>query len=1093
MARRVHRSRDSSMPDLFASTPEPHLSLRLGQLSWPAAERFPVNHAGAHVRDHVWCDLTTSRAPLVLAGFASIAQIIELVAAAAHKPDPGHVRVLLGTEPFATERIAFGSPAAAFTEEVRTFWIEQHGVSLLLSAKIVQTIEALDAGWFDVRFIPGRTRLHAKIYVGEDAATLGSSNFTSAGLQSQFEANVRFPRTGDRAGYDSVRQVAENYWSAGTSWADELRALLQDMLQFVSWREALARACADLLEGQWAAGYLGATEGITRLWPSQVAGIAEALWVVEDVGSVLVADATGSGKTRMGAHLARAVRDRLWSTGRVRGDLTVLVCPPAVQEQWSREAISCGLTLNTVSHGLLSRASRSGPRVEEDAVAAAQILAIDEAHNFLAPDSNRTAHVRSTAADHVLMFTATPINRSAMDLLALVDQLGADNFDDATLDVLERLHRRRSDWRLTDDERDLLRAEIQRFTVRRTKSMLNDLVDAEPEAYRHPVTGRICHYPTHVSSTYPTGETAEECRIADEIREIADHLTGLGRLQTTISVPDGLRREYSDERWLALRLGAASGMAAHQVRAAMRSSQAALLEHVLGTPEAVLRLGLSNFVKTQASGDMLAKVSDARAAGPPRVELDCDIPEWLGDVHAWRNACDEELARYQAIGALADRLGQRRERTKARFVADLARRHDRVLAFDHHPITLAVIESLVPDRGVPVLVATGASPRARDDVRRVFAADSTARGIALCSDAMNEGINLQGGSAVVQFDMPTTLRVAEQRVGRVDRMDSPHDSIDVFWPADSRSFATHADELLLARNEESAALLGSNLAIPLAPDAIVTPETFETLAAAQRGQWDGLQDALEPVRSLVTGPAAVIPAATYNAHRDAKQRVLARVSPLRTTTAWAFFAIRGAASGAPRWILLEEAAPAAVVGLDRVTARLRELLAQDPPSAAFDDRCEEVLTRFLARAERSELELLPRRHQRAIAQMHAMCREWADASRRDGRHEDAERWEAIANVTLAGVDSEGVDLHQAAEVWLGLVKPARVEARGTYRHRRSRFSRLADIESLLHRNPLELPAVEQAFARLSLVDPLAQRVASCIVGVPDAATAHAST
>ena len=63
---------------------------------------------------------------------------------------------------------------------------------------------------------------------------------------------------------------------------------------------------------------------------------------------------------------------------------------------------------------------------------------------------------------------------------------------------------------------------------------------------------------------------------------------------------------------------------------------------------------------------------------------------------------------------------------------------------------------------------------------------SSTRGIALCSDAMNEGINLQGGSAVVQFDMPTTLRVAEQRVGRVDRMDSPHDRIEVFWPADSR-------------------------------------------------------------------------------------------------------------------------------------------------------------------------------------------------------------------------------------------------------------------------------------------------------------------
>ena len=336
--------------DLFSTVSEQHIGLRLGQLRWPPDDEFLVNHVGARVRDRVWRDLTSSRAPLVLAGFASITKIIELVAAAAKKDDPGNVRVLLGSEPFTTDRVTFGAPSAAFTDEVRTYWMEQHGVSLLLSAKIVQTIEGLDAGWVEIRFVPGRTRLHAKIYLGDEAATVGSSNFTEAGLVSQFEANLRTVRLDEPKRYDQVRQIAENYWGVGVVWVDELRALLQDMLQFVTWQEALARSCAELLDGQWAAGYLGSTTGISRLWPSQIAGIAEAMWVVDNVGSALIADATGSGKTRMGAHLARAVRDRLWSTGRVRGDLTVLVCPPAVEDQWRREAVACGLTIHTVSH-----------------------------------------------------------------------------------------------------------------------------------------------------------------------------------------------------------------------------------------------------------------------------------------------------------------------------------------------------------------------------------------------------------------------------------------------------------------------------------------------------------------------------------------------------------------------------------------------------------------------------------------------------------------------------------------------------------------------------------------------------------------------
>ena len=38
-----------------------------------------------------------------------------------------------------------------------------------------------------------------------------------------------------------------------------------------------------------------------------------------------------------------------------------------------------------------------------------------------------------------MLFTATPISRGAGDLLNLVALLGPDNFEDATLEVLNRL------------------------------------------------------------------------------------------------------------------------------------------------------------------------------------------------------------------------------------------------------------------------------------------------------------------------------------------------------------------------------------------------------------------------------------------------------------------------------------------------------------------------------------------------------------------------------------------------------------------------------------------------------------------------------
>jgi hypothetical protein len=629
VSKRPRQKEWQGQSDLFSVHPDGYMLETLAGFSWPAADKFPVNHTGARVRGVLWRDLVCSASPLVIAGFSSIAELVDLIAAWDRQSAPGQARVLLGTEPFASARSSFASTEVTFTEEVRRYWLEE-GVSLRLSAKVLQVIKALDDSRLLVHFVGGPTRLHAKIYVGSDAATTGSSNFTSAGLSYQIEANSRFDRRSDARRYRDVLEMAENYWSVGRPWGDQFRALLRDLLQFVPWQEALAKACSDLLDGAWAQRYLSSSAAGSRLWPSQISGIAQSLWIVDNVGSVLVADATGSGKTRMGAHLVRAVRDRLWSTGRVRRDLTVLVCPPSVETTWYREAVSCGVTINTVSHGLLSRQAGDGPRAQELAVKNAEILAIDEGHNFLSAGANRTRQVRESLAEHVLLFTATPINRGSGDLLQLVGLLGADNFEDETLDILEQLERRRGqNTELSLQQQEQLRNEIQRFTVRRTKPMLNAMVDEDPEAYRHPLTGRICRYPRNEAMTYATGETREDEAIAARVRQISAELKGVALLGRQIMVPPGLAQEFSDERCLEYRLAAARGLAGHHVRTALRSSKAALVEHVAGTDEAILRCSIQTAFKPQPTGNVLDTIERLADLGPPTILLGCEMPPWL--------------------------------------------------------------------------------------------------------------------------------------------------------------------------------------------------------------------------------------------------------------------------------------------------------------------------------------------------------------------------------------------------------------------------------------------------------------------------------
>lgn len=169
-------------------------------------------------------------------------------------------------------------------------------------------MDLVGQGRVEVRSSAGDMGLHSKIYVGGDAATIGSGNFTRNGLGAQIEANARFERAGSESHrYRELDEIAENHWNISTSWDEGFLDLLSSLLKEVSWQEALARACAELLEGEWADKYLATVVGGRQgLWPSQKVGIAQARWIIENVGSVLIADATGSGKTRMGAHLFKA-------------------------------------------------------------------------------------------------------------------------------------------------------------------------------------------------------------------------------------------------------------------------------------------------------------------------------------------------------------------------------------------------------------------------------------------------------------------------------------------------------------------------------------------------------------------------------------------------------------------------------------------------------------------------------------------------------------------------------------------------------------------------------------------------------------------
>lgn len=1073
--------------------------------SWPAAERFPVTWMRASTRAVVWPDLVGATDPLVVAGYSSLTELIDLVSAwlARHEQE-GTVRVLFGSEPFPTARRDFSARAVVdgFSAEMRQYWLEEQHVSLAQSARILQTIDALERGRVEARCLPN---VHAKVYIGADAATVGSSNFTATGLgprSEQIEVNSRFSSAHESRRYRELVGIAENYWAVGMEFGEQLGALLRSLLQVESWPEALARAAGELLEGEWARRYLPAETTDTALWPAQRAGIAQALWVINNVGGVLLADATGSGKTRVGAHVIRAVRDWLWRTGRVRNDQTTVVCPPGAVEQWDRETLlQARMSVHTVSHGRLSQPDAGTDlNLDKQAVAGADILAVDEAHNFL-QRSERTRQLQDSGTGHKLLFTATPINRGREDLLQLVNLLGADNFDDDTIAILRRLNSPDAD-RLTQAEQDRLRHAIGRFTVRRTKTMLNALVDRNPEAYRHPQTGRICRYPHHHARSYATGETADDAELAARIRQQAEQLRGVAWLGADLTRPAHLPDSYSDAALLESRLRSAQSLARYQVIAALRSSRAALVEHLHGTQEAARHFLHGHTGKLAETGNTSGKLHRwSRRGRPPAVMLECPVPDWLTTPEGWIQACQEDIGRYQEILTLVADMSPSRERTKAAHIAALHPEHPRLLAFDWHLITLRVLAQHLSEQGMDPIIADATASGRRAMARR-FAPEAAEPAVALCSDAFNESFNLQGASALVHLDLPTTVRWAEQRVGRLDRMDSPHTTVDVWWPHDGPAFATSAYEKLAARLEETASLLGGNLEIPTlgtehdepAPDDETPIDTAQHITTIQ-GQveqrardWDGLRDALAPVRDLVTGADALVPNQLYEQYRDSHHRVLARISPVRTRHPWAFFAVTGSSTGAPYWILLDqldEPNPDALTDLEDICRRLRTRLADNPERAELDEHAVTVLEHGFHAAAHAEHQLLPTRMRRALAQMRTVTHQWSTTHVPTAGDESGPLYQRLAElartVTTTG-DTPQADPYIVAERWLSLLRPYLDEYRRT--HRRHALLRITDITQQLVTNPPPTQSLMETFDELPAFIPVDHRATACILGVP---------
>jgi hypothetical protein len=516
------------------------------------------------------------------------------------------------------------------------------------------------------------------------------------------------------------------------------------------------------------------TSAPTDLAEFQRTAVRRAEAILARHGCVVVADGVGLGKTHLGLALVQAALERAGSP--------LVIAPAALRRMWTARLPAA---VPFLTHTALSRG-------DVPAALRPTRIVVDEAHGFRNPRSRRyRALARLCAGAELVLLTATPVHNSLMDLyFQLRLRLRDDAFADAGIPDL------RAAFRTADagePGRRRLRRLLPQVIIRRSRQTVlaaypgRTLPGGGP--LRLPRRGSSEPLRYDLEAVYG-GDLRRILRLVTEVRFAP---LAPGRVPGRRNPPDPallrallLKRLESSvtafaatvTRLVELHRGFLDALAAGRLlRPARRSGHGdadgqIVLWDLFADPVPpdldVPALARSVRAELRALESIRDLVAAAGATGNPG----SGAPHDPHDPHGPRDPRDP---RDPKVGRLLELLQ-----------GALAGRS--VLVFSEFADTARYLwRALLPLGGVGLVHGAGACLGAHAAPRREVLERFAPVGlgaprprpgervrILITTDVLAEGLNLQDAAAVVSYDLPWNPIRLVQRIGRVDRLGSPH-------------------------------------------------------------------------------------------------------------------------------------------------------------------------------------------------------------------------------------------------------------------------------------------------------------------------------
>lgn len=726
--------------------------------------------------------------------------------------------------------------------------------------------QGIEDGRIEVR-IYTKGRLHAKAYIFDfepdmpyvGAGIVGSSNLSLSGLAHNTELNASLD---GNANHRELKRWFDELWDEAEDFSaalmDEIKKswVANQVTPYEIYLKTLYNLVRDRLEGARDTRLLWEAE-MPPLADFQQVAVEQARRILRMTNGVFIADVVGFGKTYIGTALLKH-----WNL--YENAYAVVVCPRSLVKMWEMFLARYGIWGTVLSTGILSQPGNERLLLDDPKYSNAGIVLIDESHNFRNQDTQRYKALQLFTQNRpCILLTATPRNTSAWDIYyqvklwhpddrtALLDPPNPPNLAD---------YFRRVEPRNGGTPASSLRDLLDKILIRRTRRHVLDFYGETDQNGRRfvRVQEQRMYFPDRRLDTvsYSIEET-----YGAQVYGILQDLMGQLTYARYNLYPFVLPRYRREPRYQRLRN--ASGTLRGLMRVLMfkrfESSVAAFritVQRLISIHQLFLQAIEAGFIPAGDQAQTILYDTDR----DDQVEF-ADLEEEL------RAASQEyELEHFDAT-SLTEALQSDLQILvrMERLIEPITPKLDdklvvlrEMLLHGRNPYDNLSLPGNLPDGKVLIFTQfAGTAQYLYDNIKDIvgekrirkvdsdtsdlfevigrFAPQANAYNVSpdaelrvlVTTDVLSEGLNLQDGDHVINYDLHWNPVRLIQRVGRVDRLGSLHDDVYVynFLPEAGVERQLHLQERLSRRIQEIHDSIGEDAHI-LSPTETINEEAM---------------------------------------------------------------------------------------------------------------------------------------------------------------------------------------------------------------------------------------------------------------------------